>query len=370
MRSGKIDYLLLAVTVVIVTIGIIMIYSASSIWAEYKMGTPYYYLIRQLIFAGIGFCGMLVFSRIDYHLYFKHATKIFIVCLVLLIIVLIPGIGIVRGGARSWIGIGSFSIQPSEFMKIGVVILLAKYLSVYYKDLEKLKSVIGVFLLVVLVFFVVMLQPDFGTGMIIVASAMLMIFIAGLPLKYIFNAAILGVGGIIGLILSAPYRLERITAFLDPWKDPLGTGFQIIQSLYAIAPGGLFGVGLFNSRQKFFYLPEPQTDFIFAIICEELGFIGAVFVILLFFAFLYRSITIGLLCEDLFGQFLIIGLSSMIFIQFFVNIGVVIGLLPVTGITLPLISYGGSSLTVTLMSIGIILNVTKYRKEKHDVSFF
>jgi len=187
-----------------------------------------------------------------------------------------------------------------------------------------------------------------------------MLFVCGVPIRYFMYFILTGVAGIVALVISAPYRLARITAYLDPWSDPIGSGFQIIQSLYAIAPGGLFGAGLGNSVQKYFYLPEPQTDFIFAIISEELGFIGSVSVLILFILFFARCTFLILKTDDLFAKYIIVGIMSMLMIQVMINIGVVIGLLPVTGITLPLMSYGGSSLTVTLLSIGIILNISRY----------
>ena len=209
-----------------------------------------------------------------------------------------------------------------------------------------------------LVFGLIMLEPDFGTGMIIVISIIALLFVSGVNMKFFFILGILGIVGIIGLIVIAPYRMDRITSFLNPWSDPLGTGFQIIQSLYAIGPGGLLGMGLFNSRQKHFYLPEPQTDFIFSIISEELGVLGVIIVILLFGILLYTAIKISLSCEDRFGKYLSFGLIFQIIVQTIMNL-VVMGLIPVTGVTRPFLSYGGSSLLISSISIGIILSISK-----------
>ncbi len=362
-QEKQMNILLFVTTILLTLIGVIMVYSASQIWAEFKFNDRYYYLWRQLIFASIGLLGMYIISKIDYQIYKKNASFIFLVGLGLLIMVLLPGIGIVRGGARSWIGIGTFSIQPSEFMKIACIMLVSKYLSDYYHDMKKIKYVLLLLCVLLLVFGLVMLQPDFGTGMVIVATVIVMLFVSGVDLSYFLYLILAGLGGITLLIISAPYRLQRIFAYLDPWSDPLGAGFQIIQSLYAIAPGGLFGVGFGNSIQKYFYLPEPQTDFIFAIIIEELGFIGGVAILILYTTFLITSLQISYKAKDLFGKFLALGITLTIFIQFFINIGVVIGLLPVTGITLPFLSYGGSSLTVTLLGVGIILNISKYQND-------
>ncbi len=240
--------------------GVLMIYSASQVWAEYKQGNEYYYLIRQSIFFLLGIIVFLFFSRIKTSFYYKYANYIFGVGIILLILVLIPGIGIVRGGARSWIGLSQFSIQPSEISKIATIIIVAKFLSINYKKTTEFKFMIIPLLLVGLVFGLIMLEPDFGTGAIIVLTILSMIVISGIKKQYYYIGIITGIVGAVVLILSAPYRLERIFSFLDPFADPLGGGFQIIQSLYAMGPAGLFGFGLFNSKQKYFYLPEPQTD--------------------------------------------------------------------------------------------------------------
>ncbi len=337
-----------------------MIYSASSIWAEYKFGDAFKYVKTQTLFIVIGIILMNFVSNIDYKEYFKRTNLIIGVCLLLLVLVLIPGIGSIRNGSQSWFGIGSFGVQPSEFAKLGLIIFTAKYLALNQKDLKNIKrGVFPILGMLFLVFGLIMLQPDFGTGMIIVVSILAMMFVAGVPVKFFLGLGGLGVFGIIGLIVVAPYRMERITSFLDPWKDPLGTGFQIIQSLYAIGPGGLLGQGFLNSRQKQFYLPEPQTDFIFSIISEEFGFLGVLIVSFLFLLILYRGIQIALHARDDFSKYLAFGMVFQILIQAVMNLMVVIGLIPVTGVTLPFLSYGGSSLLITMISIGILLNISK-----------
>ncbi|HEU5139751.1 MAG TPA: FtsW/RodA/SpoVE family cell cycle protein, partial [Bacillales bacterium] len=216
--------------------------------------------------------------------------------------------------------------------------------------------------LVIAAFGVIMLQPDLGTGVVLVGTCVVMIYVTGARISHFIGLGLAGIAGLVGLILSAPYRMERITSFVDPWSDPLGTGFQIIQSLYAIGPGGLLGFGLGHSRQKFQYLPEPQTDFIFSILSEELGFIGASFVILLFCLLLWRGIRIAISAPDLYGSLLAVGIIGMVAIQVMINIAVVTGMMPVTGITLPFLSYGGSSLTLTLVSIGVLLNISRFAR--------
>ncbi len=358
------DIILLFIVIILVIIGILTVYSSSYIWADHVYDDRLFYVKRQLIFSVIGFISMSVFMGIPFYFWKKYASVIFLSSFILLLVVLIPGIGMVRGGAQSWIGIGSFSIQPSEFVKLGLIIYLAHYLAEQQRYILSFKK--GFLIPIVLIFIpfgLIMLQPDLGTGIVIVITCLLMIFIAGVQVYRFIMFSFIGVIGFVYLIISAPYRIKRITAFLNPWRDPLGEGFQIIQSLYAIGPGKLIGVGFGNSLQKFFYLPEPQTDFIFSVVAEEFGFIGATSLLLLFLLFCYRGIYIAMNVQDLFARFVAFGIISMIMIQVLINISVVSGLIPVTGITLPFISYGGSSLTITLCSIGILLNISKFVKK-------
>jgi len=365
-KLPSIDILTLLLTVSLTTIGLIFVLSSSFIWANHRFSDPFYFFKRQLLFANIGFIGMIVVSKIDYHIYKKYATHFLLASFTVLALVLVPGIGMVRGGARSWIGIGAFSLQPSEFMKLGLIIFLAKYMADNPDDSRTFKrGVIPLMSVILAIFGVIMLQPDFGSGMVITAGGILMLFLCGVPVKYFIAFFGAGVLGISALIAAAPYRLARITSYLDPLADPQGTGFQILQSLYAITPAGLLGQGIGNSIQKHFYLPEPQTDFIFAIIAEEIGFIGATFVLLLFICFFLRLAYITLRINDLFAKYVILGIMSMLAVQVMINVGVVIGLLPVTGITLPFMSYGGSSLTITLLSIGVILNISRHLNKQN-----
>lgn len=363
MKKGSIDYGLLISVVIICLFGIMMIYSASYVWAEYKFHNPFKFVINQGIFFCIGLFCMYIISKIDYHFYYEKSNQILISCFILLVLVLIPRIGTVRNGSRSWFGIGSFGIQPSEFMKLALIMFTSKYLVKNEKLMTNIKKgVLPILGLTLLVFAIIMLQPDFGTGVIIVMSIMGLIFVGGVPFQFFIRMGMVGVAGIIGLIVVAPYRLERILSFLNPWQDPLGSGFQIIQSLYAIGPGGLFGYGFLNSRQKHFYLPEPQTDFIFSIISEEFGFLGIIIVVSLFLFILYRAFTIAKNHQDKFAKYLTFGIAFQIGFQAILNLMVVTGLIPVTGVTLPFLSYGGSSLLITLSSIGVILNISRYSK--------
>ena len=358
--SKKLDKLLLFATILISLFGLLMIYSASSIWAEYKFDDAFYYVKHQSKFFLLGLIVIFTTSKINYEVYYKKSNFIIMACLIMLILVLIPGIGSIRNGSRSWFGIGSFGIQPSEAAKLGLIIFTSKFLSnseQYIKSFKK--GVLPILSITLLIFGLIMLQPDLGTGVILVMSIIALLFIAGVNMKFFFISGIIGLIGIIILILIAPYRMDRITSFVDPWSDALGTGFQIIQSLYAIGPGGLLGTGFGNSIQKHFYLPEPQTDFIFSIIAEEFGVVGAFIVVGLFSIILYRSIKIATNTKDLFSKYLAFGIIFQLIFQTLMNLMVVIGLIPVTGVTLPFLSYGGSSLLISMASIGIILNISK-----------
>lgn len=354
----KLNILLLIIVTIMALYGIIMIYSASSVWAQYKFNDAFHFAKYQFIFFIISFLCMLIVKKIDYNLYKKHSNKILLLSLILLILVLIPGIGTLRNGSRSWFKIGPFGLQPSEIAKVSLIIFLSKYLEKNQNNLSNIKkSILPVLGIIFLFFGLIMLEPDFGTGMVIVLSLMLILFISGVKLKFFASLGILGILGIAGLIIIAPYRLKRIISFLNPWSDPLGSGYQIIQSLYAIGPASLLGLGFGKSIQKQFYLPEPQTDFIFAIICEEFGIVGAISVIVLFISLFYIILKISLKQSTLFAKYLSFGLGMQIILQGALNLCVVTSLIPVTGVTLPFFSYGGSSLLVSMISIGIILNI-------------
>lgn len=335
-----------------------MIYSSSYIWSKYKFGNNYHYLIHQIIFLVLSFFISKYIEKIDLKLIKNNINKLLFIGIVLLILVIIPGIGVVRNGSRSWFSIGPLSLQPSEFIKIILIIFTAKYLEKYHTKINKLKdNLMPIVVVLGLIIFLIMLEPDFGSSMIIILSILSMIFASGLKVRYFNYIGIFGLLGVVVIIMVAPYRLARIISFINPWKDPLGSGYQIIQSLYAIGPGGLFGHGLFSSRQKYFYLPEPQTDFIFSIFCEELGFILSSVVIILFIMLFYNIYKISVCQKDLFNKFLSFGILSTLVIQTIMNLSVVVGLIPVTGVTLPFFSYGGSSLLTTMVCISLINNI-------------
>lgn len=357
----KKERILLIIAVVLLNLfGLIMIYSASNIWSEYKFNDPYKYLKSQGLFLIISYITLFIVSKVPYVEYKKKSNVIFLVCVVLLVLVLIPGVGSVRNGSRSWFGIGGFGIQPSEFTKLGLIIFTSKYLSNNSKEIRDIKKgVLPILGILLLIFGLIMLEPDFGTGVVIVMTIVVLLFTSGVKMNFFIKIGVLGLIGVVALIIIAPYRMQRILSFINPWNDPLGSGFQIIQSLYAIGPGGLLGLGFGNSVQKHFYLPEPQTDFIFSIISEEFGFMGVLLVSILFITIIYSGFKIAMKCEDLFGKYLAFGITFGLAFQTMLNLMVVVGLIPVTGVTLPFLSYGGSSLLITMCGMGILLNISK-----------
>ena len=342
-----------------------MIYSSSYVWAEYKFDDPLKYFKAQSLFFVIGLILMIIISKIPYKYYLNKANIILGGCFFLLVLVLIPGIGTIRNGSRSWFGIGSLGIQPSEFVKLGLIIFVSKYLSKNRKEIKDIKrGVMPILVITILIFGIIMLQPDFGTGVIIVMVVIGLLFVSGVKISFFTKIGFLALAGMVGLIAVAPYRIQRILSFINPWQDPLGSGFQTIQSLFSIGPGGILGKGLGNSVQKHFYLPEPQTDFIFAIITEELGFLGVLLVCGLFLTIFIRGFKIALHTTDLFGKYLAFGITFQIAFQSLLNLMVVVGIIPVTGVTLPFLSYGGSSLLITMMSVGVLLNISRCQEER------
>lgn len=358
-KDGK---LLLKLVVILSLFGLIMIYSASSIWANYKFNDPFKFVKAQGLFFLLGIFLIFFIKKIDPNKFYNYSNVILLVSFILLILVLIPGIGTVRNGSRSWFKVGPFGIQPSEFAKIGLIIYVSKYLKNNQRNLKNIiKGVFPLLFVIGIFFLLILLEPDFGTGMVLVLSLVGIIFISGVKTSFFLKIGLIGLIMIAGLIIVAPYRMARIVSFLNPWSDPLGSGYQIIQSLYAIGPGGLLGQGFLKSRQKNFYLPEPQTDFIFSIISEELGFMGVLFTSFMFGAIFYLCIKISMKQSDLFLKYLSFGLSFALIAQALLNLMVVVGLIPVTGVTLPFLSYGGSSLLISMASVGIILGINEHK---------
>lgn len=355
------DVVIFLITLALLSLGIIMVFSASSVSAYEIFRDTYYFLKRQIAWAAIGLGAMCVAMEVDYRLWRKLAWPALLLSLVLLVAVLVPGVGIMIRGSRRWLGAGSLTFQPSEVAKIVMVFFMASFLAGRTDRIHRFsEGLLGPLLILGIVFGLVMLEPDLGTAGTIVGISLLLMFTAGASLSHLGILAVMGAPALVAVAMAAPYRVRRFLAFLHPWEDPLGSGFHIIQSLLALGSGGILGVGLGRSRQKFLYLPMQHTDFIFAIIGEELGFVGAASVVVLYFLFAWRGLRIAIGAPDTFGSLLAVGITSMIVLQAVINIGVVSGTLPITGITLPLISFGGSSLVTTLASIGVLLNISKY----------
>jgi len=361
MRALRIR--LFMITLLLMAIGVVMIYSSSAIYAYEVHGDSAYYLKKHLVFMLIGFVLSVFFMSFDYVKLRKFAKPFLLVSMALLVLVLIPGIGNVTGSARRWINIWFINFQPSEVAKLALIFYAADILSRKQSDIKNfvygflpLIMALGACLLLIL------LEPDLGTAVAIAVLILAMAFIAGAELKHLGAITLPAIPLLVLLIAIKPYRLKRIFAFLNPWADPKGVGYQIIQSFIALGSGGIFGVGLGHSQQKLFYLPEAHTDFIFSIIGEELGFIGAVGIIFLFIIFIYLGTHIAFKARDLYGQLLAFGLVAMIALQAIVNIAAVIGAIPTKGLPLPFISYGGSSLVYSMLSVALLLNIARHRR--------
>lgn len=353
------DFALFAVTLILAAIGVVMVFSASSVKAMVLYDDAFYFLKRQVLWAVLGFGVAFFFMNMDYRFLRKLATPGIVFAILLLIMVLIPGVGKVGGGARRWLGHGS--LQPSEIIKLAMILFLSHSMArkgpkmaLFWQGLcPYLGLMAGVSLLI-------LMQPDLGTAAAIAGTTIVMLFIGGGRLGYLFAVSLAGVPALYWAIFSEEYRRRRFMAFLNPWEDLQDTGYQIVQSLYALGSGGLFGLGIGGSHQKFFYLPSLHTDFIFAVLGEELGFMGTSAVLLLYLVFIWRGFRIAAGAPDAFGCFLAAGITAMVSLQAIINIGVVTATLPITGIPLPFLSFGGSSLVFTLAAVGILLGISRF----------
>lgn len=350
----KSDFALLISVVIITLFGLFMIYDASSYVAFRDFGDKYHYIKDQFFWVILGFGTLFIFSLFDYHKLYNLALPILIASIILLFLVFIPGLGIKALGARRWIDAGFFVLQPSEFAKLALTI----YLSAWFSTKEKGRF-LAFLLLIMLVIALVMLQPDMGTAAIILGESIVIYFLSGGSLLHILS--LVPVVGLLGLalILVEPYRATRLATFLNPQQDLQASSYHLRQILIALGSGGLFGVGIGNSLQKYAYLPEATTDSIFAIIAEEIGFVGVVILLMFILFIIYRGFHIALLAKDTFGKLLAGGITSFIAIQTIVNLSAQTALLPLTGVPLPFISYGGSALIINLVSIGILLNISR-----------
>jgi cell division protein FtsW len=337
-----------------------MVFSSSAAYTMNNHNDSYYFLKRQVLWCLLGTGLLLITKNINYHKLHQFTYPIMAFTFLLLIVVMFPEFSKKVGGARRWLTLGGFSFQPSELAKFALVLFIAKSL---VKRADKLRNFAYGYLpnLIVLGFFFIpiLFQPDFGTAMIICTVTFTMLFIAGLRKKFLFLSILAIVPFIASVILTAEYRTQRIISFLNPWEDPTGKGFQVIQSFYAFGRGGFWGTGLGAGHQKLFHLPEAHTDFIFSVIGEELGFVGTTGIVLLFSIFIWRGFMTAYRAKDPFGTHLATGLTLLIGLQAFINLGVASGLLPTKGLTLPFISMGGSSMMVTMLSVGVLLNISE-----------
>ncbi|MBE3590301.1 MAG: putative lipid II flippase FtsW [Firmicutes bacterium] len=359
-RRGVPDYTLLTATLALLAFGIVMVFSASSVVAGDSLGDPAYFLKRQLAWSAIGLVGLAVGAHVPYWFWRRHARTIFLVTVGLLVLVLTP-VGITSHGSSRWLGFGNLNFQPSEMAKLSCVMFYAYWLTKQGPRLKRFFSGTVPFMLTLgLVAALILLEPDLGTAAALSATAFVMLFFAGVPVGHLVALALLSAPAAVYAIFAETYRRERFFAFLNPFADPLGNGYHIIQGLYALGSGGLFGVGLGGSVLKRYYLPERHTDFIFAIVGEELGFFGGFLIIALFAVIAWRGYRIAVMAPDTFAALLAAGITTMIALQALINMGVVMSVLPITGITLPFVSFGGSSLVFSLAGVGVLLNVSRY----------
>lgn len=351
---------LVLVVALLVALGIVMIYSASAIFAQETLGNRWYYLTRHLVYLAIGLVVSILVLAVDAQWLRRHLKLLLGVCFLLLVAVLLPGLGHEVAGARRWFRLGAFSFQPSEAAQVAVVLYIADVLA---RKQDRLASFLHGFLppMLILGTFVglILLQPDLGTALAMAAVVFLMLFVSGIEGIHLGPALASAIPVVALLVASKPYRVRRMIAFANPWADPHGAGFQLIQSLVAVGTGGLLGVGLGQSRQKLFYLPAAHTDFIFAVIGEELGLLGATAVLGLFLAFLWMGVKIALRASDLFAQLASLGLTCLIGLKALINIAVAVGVVPTKGLPLPFVSFGGSSLIFNLMIVALLLNFAK-----------
>jgi cell division protein FtsW len=358
-KRVSVDRWLFTVTAILVFLGLIMVFSASAVMAKEKFGSPYNFVSKQLFWAVAGIIAMIAAMRIDYRRY-KHPAVVFSL-LAVTTILLLSVFALDRShNTHRWIHWGGFSFQPSELAKPALILFLAFFLESRFKQIEDWRNTLLPAVAPTMIFLLLIVaQPDLGTAIACAAITAAILFVAGMQMRYFGYAFLASILPLYFLLFHVSWRRDRIFAFLNPYADPRGAGFHIIQSLIAVSTGGLTGVGLMEGKQKLFYLPEPHTDFIFAVTAEELGLVGALAVVILFAIFLWRGTRIALRTSDPFGRFLAVGITSMVILQAFINISVVLGLMPTKGIPLPFVSYGGSSLFVTLACVGVLLNISK-----------
>lgn len=360
-KKKSVDFVLLITVMTLLSLGVVMVFSASEYNTLINYNDSFYYFKKQVGWALIGLLAMVVMMNYDYWRLKRYVGPFLLVAFLLLVLVLIPGIGREVNGARRWIGVGPIPFAPAELVKLAIIMFTAYGLSRQKDKIQYFTSGILPYMILVGLFAgLILIQPDLGTAISLAGIVFVMIFAAGARMTHLGGLAALGVSAVALAIALEPYRMRRFTSFLDPWADPQGAGFHIIQGLYAIGSGGLFGLGLGQSKQKLLYLPENHTDFIFAITAEELGFVGGSLVIILFMLFIWRGLKIAVSSQDSFASLLATGVTAWVGLQAIINIGVVTGSMPVTGIPLPFISFGGTSLLFTMAGVGILLNISRF----------
>lgn len=364
IQKGKLDITFLSFVLILLTIGLVMLFSASYAYSYENYGNSYKFIVKQALFAGAGIIAMFVFSRIDYHFWRKLSWLIYIVTFALLVFLLIVPPMVKGMAVKRWFAIGSFSFQPSEIAKFAIVVLFSTLIAANQKLMNNWKFILSLFGILGITCVLVMLEPHLSATLLIAAIGVVLIYVGGLNRKVVIAGVVIAVLGIVLVIITQStgfisYGANRIKYWLDPWADAKGEGFQTIQSLLAIGSGGILGRGLGQSRQKYLWVPEPHNDFIFSIVCEELGLIGAVIIILLFALLVWRGFTIAMRSADKFGSLLAIGLTFQVGLQAMLNIWVVTNTIPNTGISLPFFSYGGTSLLILLAEMGIVLSVSR-----------
>ncbi len=362
-RTHQPDYALMGITFVLIAFGLVMLSSAGAVVGFQRFGSADYFLRRQLVNFALGLVAFLLCVRLDYHLFRRYAVPLLAVSVLLLLLVLIPGVGFSAGGAQRWISLGGFLLQPSEFTKLTFLLYLAVLFEKRGKGIRDVSTGLLPFIVTLGVIAALILkQPDLGTVIILCLMSGVVYFAAGAPVVHVFGLIVSAVAGLLLLVKVAPYRADRLMVFLNPQIDPQGKGYHINQALLAIGSGGIFGLGLGNSRQKYNYLPEVTSDSIFAVIAEELGFLLVAGLIAAFCFFLIRGLRIAHAAPDAFGRSVAVGITCGIVLQAFINMAALSGLLPLTGITLPFISAGGSSLLVSMAAVGILVNISRQTK--------
>ena len=367
-RKLQSDKWLFLATLALICASVVMVYSASALVALERFQQPYLFVTKQIMWAAVGLAVLSIVMRIDYRAYRNDRILWVLLAVVTVMLVAVLFRQPINGTSR-WFGIGGFGIQPSELAKLSVILFTALMLERRRARINELPySLLPIALVVGGIVALILLQPDFGTAVSLLAVISVMVFAAGISYRYLFGAALLALPALYVILMQADYRRRRLLTFMDPWADPLGDGFQIIQSLIAVGTGGVFGKGLMNGVQKLFYLPEPHSDFIYAVISEETGFIGASLVLLCFCVIAWRGLRTALRAPDTFGAFLALGITMMLVLQAFFNISVVLGLLPPKGIPLPFVSAGGSSLLINLVGMGMLLNVSQHASPPHVIT--